>query len=123
MRGSSTCLFANSISAILSRLALDLGDQLPNFARDGDKTHLLIKDLRALRRPVLLVLDTFEKAAGVFHDWVCQHRLAEVERALALTVVIAGQRPFPMQKIRAGETSAATCRSLRSRTLPTGNRG
>jgi hypothetical protein len=81
---------------MLGRLDTDLGQHLSNFSREGgDKTHLLIKDLRALRCPVLLLLDSFEKASGVFKDWVCQSLMAEVEGALAMAMIVAGQPPLP----------------------------
>jgi SEFIR domain-containing protein len=80
------------VAAVLGQLYTDLGDHLPNFSRaGGDKMHLLIKDLRALRRPVLLVLDTYEKASGVFRDWVCQNLLPEIEHSLGVALIVAGQ--------------------------------
>jgi hypothetical protein len=84
------------IPDLLGRLANDLGEYLPRFmAGGGDKPNLLIKDLRELRRPILIVFDTFEKASPIFRDWVCQNLLAEVERALALSIVVAGQSELP----------------------------
>jgi hypothetical protein len=85
-----------SVADILGWVCLGLGDYLPNFAGQGaDKTHLLVKDLRTLRQPVLLVLDTFDKATADFQDWACQNLLAEVERALSVTVIVAGQPRLP----------------------------
>ena len=82
----------SDVAAVLGKLDLDLGQFLPNFSRlGGDKMHLLIKDLRALRQPLMLVLDTYEKASGVFQDWVCQNLLPEIERSLGVAVVVAGQ--------------------------------
>jgi hypothetical protein len=84
------------VADLLGQLSVDLGEHLPEFAREGgNKTHLLIKDLRALRRPVLLVLDTYDKSTGVLRDWVSQSLLAEIERALAVGVIVAGQPPSP----------------------------
>lgn len=86
----------SDIPEMIGRFALELDQHLPNFSREGgDNTNLLIKDLRALRRPVFLVLDTYEKASDVFQKWVCQNLLAEVERALAVTVIVAGQPRLP----------------------------
>jgi len=86
----------SGVDEILGRLDTDLGQHLSNFSREGgNKTHLLIKDLRALRGPVLLLLDSFEKASGVFQDWVCQNLMAEVEGTLAMTMIVAGQPPLP----------------------------
>ena len=31
----------------------------------------------------------------MFQDWVCQNLLAEVERSLAMAVIVAGQPPLP----------------------------
>ncbi len=73
---------------------LELGELLPNFSRDGaNKLHLLRKDLRALRRPVLVTIDTYEAIAGnkPLEDWFSQF-LLEVETALGLVVIIAGQK-------------------------------
>jgi hypothetical protein len=80
------------VAALLGQLDLDLGEHLPNFSRQGgDKTHLFFKDLRAVRQPILVILDSYEKAT-VFDDWVCQHLLPEVERSLGLAVIVAGHR-------------------------------
>lgn len=82
------------VSGILGQIDLDLGAQLPNFTRDASKTHLLRKDLRALRRPVLIIVDHFEDAAGnrIVVDWLCQQLLADVEASLCLAVIIAGRK-------------------------------
>ncbi len=85
-----------SVTEILGRISLDLGEHLPNFSREGgDKVYLLIKDLRALRRPVLFILDTYQKAAPVYQEWACSNLLAEVERALSVAVIVAGQPQLP----------------------------
>jgi hypothetical protein len=83
------------IPAILGQFDLELGGRLPNFSRSGaDKTHLLRKDLRALRQPILVVFDTYEDAAGnrPVADWLNLQLLTEVETALGLSVIVAGQR-------------------------------
>jgi hypothetical protein len=83
-----------NVSALLGQLYLDLGMRLPTFSQQGaDKMHLLCKDLRSLCQPILIILDTYENAARVqaFADWVCFQLLPEVERSLALAVIVAGQ--------------------------------
>ncbi len=84
------------IAGILGQFDLDLGAHLPNFSREGaSKTHLLRKDLRALRQPVLLIFDGYNKDVAdnkAVADWLNQHLLAEVETALGLAVIVAGQR-------------------------------
>jgi hypothetical protein len=85
----------SDIDAILGQIDLDLGaGLLPSFCQAGAcKTHLLRKDLRALRQPVLAIFDTYEKAADKpVADWLGQQLLAEVETALGLAVIVAGQR-------------------------------
>jgi SEFIR domain-containing protein len=88
--------------AILGQLYLDLGDHLPNFSREGaNKTFLLCKDLRALRQPVFLILDSYEDAADnkPVADWLNQQLLTEVENAFSLAVVVAGQRVPDLAKV------------------------
>jgi hypothetical protein len=84
-----------NVAGVLGQFDLDLGNYLPNFSRQGgDKTHLLRKDLRALRQPVLIIFDTYEVAAEnkPVADWLCQQFLNEVETAFGLGVIVAGQR-------------------------------
>jgi hypothetical protein len=89
----------HDLEAILGQFDLDLGaGHLPRFCADGaTRTHLLRKDLRALRRPVLAIFDTYEEIAEnpTLADWLTQQFLPEVERALGLAVIIAGQRVPP----------------------------
>jgi hypothetical protein len=83
------------VESILGQFYLDLGQSLPNFSREGaSKTILLRKDLRGLRQPVLVIFDTYEGCVGnqTVVDWINQQFLIEVETALGLTVIIAGQR-------------------------------
>ncbi len=80
---------------VLGQFDLDLGEHLPKFCREGaSKTHLLRKDLRALRRAVLLIFDSYEYAAGnkVVADWLSLQLLAEVETALGVAVIVAGKK-------------------------------
>lgn len=83
------------LSSVIGQFDLDLGELLPNFSRaGGDKTHLLRKDLRALRRPVLVIFDSYEDTIDnkAVTDWLNQQFLIEVETALGLAVIIAGQQ-------------------------------
>lgn len=95
------------VSAIHGQFDLELGEHLPNFSSQGaNKVHLLRKDLRALRRPVLVTFDTFEAVAGnkPLEDWLSQHFLPEVETALGLAVIIAGQKvPDPRPTVWADQ--------------------
>jgi hypothetical protein len=80
---------------ILGQFQLELNEHLPNFCREGaSKTHLLRMDLRALRKPVLVIFDGYEDVAEnkVVSDWMNQLFLPEVETALGLAVIVAGQR-------------------------------
>lgn len=83
------------VAGVLGQFDLDLGERLPNFSREGaGKTHLLRKDLRALRQPALLIFDSYDRHVldnKPVADWFNQHLLAEVETALALAVIVAGQ--------------------------------
>jgi hypothetical protein len=84
-----------NVSDILGQFDLDLGQYLPGFSKHGaDKTHLLRKDLRALRQPIMVVFDTYEDAAEnrAVSDWLNLQFLSEVETALGLSVIVAGQR-------------------------------
>lgn len=83
------------LEGVLGQFDLDLGEHLPSFCREGaSKTHLLRKDLRALRRPVLMVFDSYEDAAGnkTVADWLSLQLLAEVETALGMVVIVAGKK-------------------------------
>lgn len=83
------------IPAILGQFLLDVGEYLPNFTRQGgDKSHLLRRDLRGLRHPILVIFDSYELIAEnkPIVDWLCQQFLPEVETALGLAVIVAGQQ-------------------------------
>jgi hypothetical protein len=82
------------VEGILGQFDRELGQSLPSFSREGaSKSHLLCKDLRGLRQPVLVIFDTYEGCAGnkPVVDWLDQQLLAEVETALGLAVIVAGQ--------------------------------
>lgn len=84
-----------NIEDVLGQIDLELGACLPNFSRGGaSRTHLLRKDLRALRQPVFLIFDSYEAVADniAIADWLNQQFLMEVETALSLAVIVAGQR-------------------------------
>ena len=84
-----------NVVEILALLDLELGDSLPRFRAQGERreTIALRKDLRALRRPILLLFDSFEDAADnrKVIDWLNIHLLREIETARGLAVVISGQ--------------------------------
>ena len=66
---------AVNIDHILGRFDLDLSTHLPNFSRDGaNKTSLLLKDLRSLEQPVLVIFDSYETIAdnSTIVDWLNQ---------------------------------------------------
>ena len=83
------------VESILGQFDLDLGMKLPNFVREGSaKSLLLRKDLRALREPALIIIDTYEGCVGnkPVVDWLTQQLLAEAETAVGLSVIVAGQQ-------------------------------
>jgi hypothetical protein len=83
----------SDVRSVLGHIGVELGEHLPEFCRHGaDKPHLLCKDLRAVRRPLLVILDSYEKATAVVTDWVDQCLLPEVSRSLCLAVIVAGHR-------------------------------
>lgn len=86
----------HDLQSVLGQIDLELGEHLPNFSREGARqTHLLRRDLRALRRPILLIVDGYDTDIAenkVIADWLSQQVLNEVETALGLAVIVAGQR-------------------------------
>jgi hypothetical protein len=84
------------IPGIFGQFDLDLGQKhLPYFSAGGaSKTHLLKKDLRAKRQPVLVIFDNYEDVAGnkPVVDWLDQQFFPEVETSLGLAVIVAGQQ-------------------------------
>ena len=83
------------VSGILGQLDLEIGEYLPNFPREGaNKPHLLRRDLRTLRKPILIIFDTYEDVANNANvvDWLSQQFFSEVETALGVAVIIAGQQ-------------------------------
>jgi hypothetical protein len=78
---------------VLGTFDLELGELLPQFRRDPTKLHVLRKDLRALRQPLLLIFDSYETAATnkALSDLVSGVILAEAVTAPAVAVIVAGQ--------------------------------
>ena len=84
-----------NIDHILGRFDLDLSTHLPNFSRDGgNKISLLLKDLRSLDQPVLVIFDSYETIAdnSTIVDWLSQQFLAEIETAPGLVIIVGGQK-------------------------------
>jgi hypothetical protein len=83
------------VEGILGLFEMELGQFLPHFTREAaSKTHLLRKDLRSLRQPVLVILDTYEGCTGnkSVVDWLDQQFFPEVETALGLAVIVSGSQ-------------------------------
>jgi hypothetical protein len=83
------------IEDILGQIDLDLGAHLPHFSiEEIKKTYTLRKDLRALRRPVLFIFDSYEDAAGNQNiaEWLNVQFLGDLGSAPAVAVIIAGQK-------------------------------
>jgi hypothetical protein len=81
------------VPEILGQFQLEIAQYLPNFSHEP-KTHLLRKDLRSLRQPVLVVFDTYEAAVAnkPLEDWLTLQFLPEVETSLCLSVIVCGQK-------------------------------
>lgn len=78
---------------VLKRLRLDLGAVLPTFT-EPDPWKLL-EALRKLSSPILILLDTYERAteSKELADWIETQLLAEVEQCTQLRFLIGGQKP------------------------------
>ena len=91
-----------SAEEVLGALTVPLAELLPEFAgAGGARLHVLQRELRELRRPVLLILDAYEKARALsdLADWVEHQLLAEVNAAPALAVILAGQQMPDLEKV------------------------
>ena len=77
---------------VLGKLATDLRDVLPGLAA-GATRWKLSEALGALRHPVLILLDSYEKAAGTkeLREWIETQLLAEAEECDQLRFIIGGQ--------------------------------
>src|ERR1035437_9310117 len=86
---------------VIGKLAADLSDVLPGLAADSTRWELS-KALRALRQPVLLLLDTYEKAAETkeLREWIETQLLAEAEECDHLRFIIGGQKVPEAAKAR-----------------------
>jgi hypothetical protein len=86
---------------VMGKLAADLSDVLPGFAA-GSTRWELSKALRAIRQPLLLLLDTYEKAAETKElcEWIETQLLAEVEECDQLRFIIGGQKVPEAAKAR-----------------------
>jgi hypothetical protein len=86
---------SRDVLGILGQLDLEISDQLPNFSREGaNRPHLLRKDLRTLRQPVLVIFDTYDEVANNTNiaDWLNHQFFTEVESASGLATIVAGQQ-------------------------------
>ena len=87
---------------VFGALALELKTQVPEFYRQGASRPILLRqELRALREPVLVILDTYEKVCDLaeLSDWIEHQFLTEVPNCPALLVVIAGQKMPDLAKV------------------------
>ncbi len=78
---------------VLDKLAADLGHQLPGLAAVTNRWKLS-QALRAARQPVLILLDTYERAAETreLREWLETQLLAEAEECPHLRFLVAGQK-------------------------------
>lgn len=78
---------------VLDKLAADLGHQLPGFAAVNTRFGLS-RALRATRQPLLILLDTYERAAETkeLREWIETQLLAEAEECEPLRFLVAGQQ-------------------------------
>jgi hypothetical protein len=78
---------------VLAKLAADLGHQLPGFAAVNTRFGLS-RALRATRQPLLILLDTYERAAETkeLREWIETQLLAEAEECEQLRFLVAGQK-------------------------------
>jgi hypothetical protein len=90
-----------NVANVIAKLAADLSDVLPGLAADSTRWELS-KALRALRQPVLLLFDTYEKAAETkeLREWIETQLLAEAEECDQLRFIIGGQKVPEAAKAR-----------------------
>ena len=77
------------------QLQLDLESVLPRFAAaEEPNSWTLIKDLRRMVTPALILLDTFEKVAETkdFVEWIENQLFAEIEQCSQIRFLIGGQK-------------------------------
>ncbi len=93
---------ARTVDDVLGELKLNLRDRLRDFAaQGGNSKNLLREDLRTLDRPVLLVLDSYEKARQFpdLADWLEHTLLREVGSAPGLVIIVSGQSVPDLDKM------------------------
>ncbi len=78
---------------VLDKLAADLGHQIPGLAAATNRWKFS-QALRAARQPVLILLDTYERAAETreLREWLETQLLAEAEECPHLRFLVAGQK-------------------------------
>lgn len=80
---------------VLGQIDVDLGAHLPNFSQnEPKKSHLLRKDLRALRQPVLIIFDSYEDVASnqSIAEWLNVQLLDDLGNAPTVAVIVSGQK-------------------------------
>ena len=78
-----------TVDNLLDTIASDLGARIPGL---GDRSPSRLRDgLRKATRPVLFVFDTFERATEEAREFVESHFLAEMGKAGAMRILLAGQ--------------------------------
>ena len=65
---------------------------LTSHAEDSKRQHQLIRDLKELRIPLLLIFDTYEQASEEIKRWLENQLLQRLKQAPAVIVIIAGQK-------------------------------
>lgn len=75
----------------LETVSLGLAKYLPRFAKHGSQTRDLRADLRALKQPIVLLFDTYEKASPEAKELVQNLLLGDLDQTPAVRIIIAGQ--------------------------------
>jgi hypothetical protein len=84
-----------SVAELFETLILDLDDGLlpqTRRASANERPFRVIADLQALKRPLLLLLDTYEQASDDSRRWLETQLLPRLDRAPGLVVLIAGHK-------------------------------
>jgi hypothetical protein len=95
---------------VLLEIQLGLRRVLPGFASQGDPDRWKLGlALGTLRDPVLILLDTYEKAAATkdLVEWIETRLLAEVEECVPLRFIIGGQKVPDFSQARWRERAEA----------------
>lgn len=83
-----------ALDDVVESLVTDLGEGvLPGASRTSGpaRSFRLLADLQALRTPLLLVFDSYERASDNTCKWIETHLLLRLETLPALVVCLAGQ--------------------------------